>query len=270
MPPAPTPGTKEGVESYKPVTNINDLTRQAVDLLKQATYAVALTGAGISTPSGIPDFRSPGSGVWENVNPMEVASIYAFQHRPQAFYNWFYPLTKLLMEATPNAAHVALAQLETHGPLQGVITQNIDMLHTKAGSQTVYEVHGHLRKATCLKCDKQFDAEPFLQKFIKTANVPRCPHCEGALKPDVILFGELLPMKVFQMAQHEAQTCDLMLVAGSSLEVSPVADLPLVARRNGAHIIIVNFTETHVDAWADVVIHADVVEVLPKLAEAFI
>lgn len=246
------------------------LIRKAIDLLRQSQHATALTGAGISTPSGIPDFRSPGSGAWENVDPMEVASIYAFRHQPEAFYHWLRPLTDLLRTAQPNAAHVALAQLETHGPLQSVITQNIDALHTKAGSRTVHEVHGHLRQATCLQCKYQYDARPFLQAFADFGELPRCPDCAGVLKPDVILFGEMLPAREMRAAQREAAVCDLMLVAGSSLEVAPVADLPMLTRQSGASLIIVNFTETYADQWADVVIHADVAEILPKLAEPFL
>jgi NAD-dependent deacetylase len=251
--------------------NDNDfLINKAIDLLQQAQHAVALTGAGISTPSGIPDFRSPGSGAWENVDPMEVASIYAFRRQPQAFYQWLRPMADLLMQALPNPAHMALAQLEAYGPLKSVITQNIDTLHTKAGSQTIYEVHGHLRQATCLKCHHQYDAQPYLHAFATQGKLPLCPDCEGVLKPDVVLFGEMLPFREINAAQREAAVCDLMLVVGSSLEVTPVADLPMLTQQSGARLIIVNFTETYADAWADVVIHADVAEVLPQLAAPFL
>jgi len=251
--------------------NDNDfLISKAIDLLRQARHAVALTGAGISTPSGIPDFRSPGSGVWEDVDPLAVASIYAFRNQPEAFYQWLRPLADLLSHAQPNPAHVALAQLEAYGPLKSVITQNIDALHTKAGSKTIYEVHGHLRQATCLECHHQYDARPYLQAFTTLGELPICPDCTGVLKPDVVLFGEMLPFREIHAAQREAANCDLMLVVGSSLEVTPVADLPMLTRQSGARLIIVNFTETYADAWADVVIHADVAEVLPQLASPFL
>lgn len=246
------------------------LISKAVDLLRQAEHAVALTGAGISTPSGIPDFRSPGSGAWEQVDPMEVASIYAFRRQPEAFYQWLRPMAELLIEAQPNPAHVALAQLEAHGPLKSIITQNIDALHTKAGSRTIYEVHGHLRQATCLQCHHQYDAQPFLYALATLGELPLCPDCAGVLKPDVVLFGEVLPFREINAAQREAATCDLMLVVGSSLEVTPVADLPMLTRQSGARLIIVNFSETYADAWADVVIHADVAEVLPQLTSPFL
>jgi NAD-dependent deacetylase len=252
---------------------VNDyefLVGKAIDLLRQARHAVALTGAGISTPSGIPDFRSPGSGVWEDVDPMAVASIYAFRNRPEAFYEWLRPLADLLGQAQPNLAHVALAQLEAYGPLKCVITQNIDALHGRAGSKNIYEVHGHLRQATCLECRHQYDARPFLEAFTASGTLPICPDCAGVLKPDVVLFGEALPFREIQAAQREAAGCDLMLVVGSSLEVTPVADLPRLTRQSGARLIIVNFTETYADAWADVVIHADVAEVLPELARPFL
>ena len=249
------------------MTQLDVLIDEAKRLLKQSHHAIALTGAGVSTASGIPDFRTPGSGAWENVDPMEVASIYAFRQRPQSFYKWLHPMARIVLDAEPNPAHTALAQMETDGPLQGIITQNIDMLHTKAGSQTIYEVHGHLRQATCLHCQKQVNARPFLQEFVHTGDVPRCPDCRGVLKPNVILFGELLPADVLNRAQAQTMHCDLMLVAGSSLEVAPIGDLPIVAKQYGAKLIIVNLSPTHADSWADVVIRADVVEVLPRLAK---
>jgi NAD-dependent deacetylase len=242
---------------------------QAKALLAQSKQAVAFTGAGISTPSGIPDFRSPGSGMWEQVDPFEVASITGFRRRPQDFYDWIHPLARLTLAAQPNPAHIALAQLETYGPLQGVITQNIDMLHTRAGSKTIYEVHGHMREMTCVRCYHIFDSAPYMETFLQTKAVPLCPHCNSVLKPNVILFGEQLPLTVLHKARNLVRQSDLMIVAGSSLEVAPVGDLPLLAVENGARLIIINFDETHLDRYADLVIHADVVEVLPQLAAPF-
>jgi NAD-dependent deacetylase len=245
------------------------LIKRAGALLQQSRHAIALTGAGISTPSGIPDFRSPRSGLWETADPTEVASIYAFRQRPQQFYDWIHPLTQLVLQAQPNEAHRALAWLEAYGPLKGVITQNIDMLHTRAGSQTVYEVHGHLREATCVACHHVYQTDDILPDFVKTGKMPLCEGCGHVLKPNVILFGEVLPMHVLRQAQLQTHICDLMLVAGSSLEVAPAGDLPLVAKETGASLIIVNLERTHLDDIADVVIHADVVDVLPKLADYF-
>jgi NAD-dependent deacetylase len=143
------------------------------------------------------------------------------------------------------------------------------MLHSKAGSDKVYEVHGHMRQMTCMRCYHVFDAAPFMDTFLETGAVPLCTHCEGVLKPNVILFGEQLPVRIMEKAKKLARQCDLMIVAGSSLEVAPVGDLPMNAVANGARLIVVNFEETYADQYADIVIHADVVEVLPQLAAAF-
>jgi NAD-dependent deacetylase len=246
------------------------LIKEAQKLLAGAEYLVALTGAGVSTRSGIPDFRSAQSGLWQMVDPMEVASICGFRQRPQNFYNWMRPNAQLIMEAKPNAAHLSLAQLEAQGPLKCVITQNIDMLHSKAGSKNLLEVHGHLREATCLQCYAIYDGEPILTEFVATGDVPHCDRCGGVLKPNVILFGELLPVSVLNKAKWHARACDVMLVAGSSLEVAPAGDLPLLAKRSGARLIVVNLCQTHMDDLADVVIHADVVDILPQLAAPFL
>ncbi len=243
---------------------------QAIALLQKSTYAVALTGAGISTPSGIPDFRSPNAGIWAHADPFQVATIYAFKQRPQDFYDWIRPLTQTILTASPNPAHIALAQLETHGPLQSIITQNIDLLHTRAGSRVVHEVHGHIREVTCVRCYQIFEAAPFMNEIIVEHSIPHCPVCGGVLKPNVILFGEQLPVRILNLAKKEVQRCDLMLVVGTSLEVAPASDLPLLACQTGAHLIIVNQSVTFMDGSADVVIHDDVAEVLPLLAAPFL
>ncbi|MCA9953658.1 MAG: hypothetical protein KC434_02995 [Anaerolineales bacterium] len=198
---------------------------RAIELLRQAKRVVALTGAGISTPSGIPDFRSPESGVWDNVDPMEVASIYAFRHNPAIFFDWLRPLATTILTAEPNPAHLALASLEENGRLQAVITQNIDLLHTRAGSRMVYEVHGSLRRATCQGCHHEVDAQPLLEHYAHTGELPICT-CGHIIKPNVVLFGEMLPARVMHLAQAEAAMCDLMLVAGTSLDVAPRATCP--------------------------------------------
>lgn len=250
------------------MTGTDALIEEARALVRESRYIVALTGAGISTPSGIPDFRSADSGLWEQVDPMAVASIYAFRQRPQAFYDWIYPLAQQILRAQPNAAHEALAQMEAKGPLKSVITQNIDLLHARAGSNALYEIHGHMREVTCLACHKLYSGESVLREFLDTGVAPSCPSCGDVLKPNVILFGELLPVDVLNQAQQQAQRCDLMIVAGSSLEVMPAGDLPVVAKKTGARLIFVNLSETHLDYLADVVIRADVVDVLPRLAAA--
>jgi NAD-dependent deacetylase len=245
-----------------------DLLDAAISHLRRAKHAVALTGAGISTPSGIPDFRSPRSGLWERYDPAEVASIYGFRHNPERFYDWIRPLVHTILEAQPNPAHIALARLERIGKLKCVITQNIDMLHTQAGSQIVFELHGHLREATCIHCFEVYPAKPFIDAFLESGQIPTCPACGHILKPNVILYGEQLPTQALIPAQREARLCDAMLVAGSSLEVYPAAELPVIARQGGASLIFVNLSETPIDSLAEIVIHEDVADVLPHIVSA--
>jgi NAD-dependent protein deacetylase/lipoamidase len=240
---------------------------RAADLIRNSRHAIALTGAGHSTPSGIPDFRSPESGLWEKANPMLVASIWAFRLNPKTFYDWIRPLAKTLLTARPNAAHVALADLEEMGYLKVIITQNIDNLHQRAGSRRVLELHGQMREATCIRCYKVVPVDAAMEKSILNGQVPHC-ECHGVLKPNVILFGEQLPIRTFNEAMAEARRCDLILVAGSSLEVTPAADIPFVAVESGAKAIIVNLEPTCFDDRADIVIHADVAEILPAIVEA--
>jgi len=191
---------------------------RAAELLRGADYAVALTGAGHSTPSGIPDFRSPDSGLWTQADPLAVATLFAFRLRPQSFYDWIRPLARVMLEAQPNPAHHALAQLEAAGLLKSVIPQNIDGLHQKAGSRQVHEVHGHMREATCMSCSQVVPSDSLIEGFVESGNVPRCP-CGGVMKPNVILFGEQLPLNVLTAARQDTMDCDLMLVIGSSLTV---------------------------------------------------
>ncbi|MEW5956962.1 MAG: NAD-dependent deacylase [Chloroflexota bacterium] len=240
--------------------------QQAATLIKQARQIVAMTGAGISTPSGIPDFRSPDSGLWDAIDPLAVASIFAFRQNPEIFYNWIHPLAGKLLNARPNPAHYALAKLEKTGKLRAVITQNFDGLHRKAGSQTIYELHGNLREATCIRCYAAQDASRIFEDFVKDGRIPRC-RCGGVLKPNVILFGEQLPMREFVAAQIAVRAADLMLVVGSSLEVAPASDLPTLALENNARLILINYQPTYLDRQADVVIRADVAEVLPRILE---
>lgn len=248
-------------------TTLEDRIRRAAELIRRSQYMVAFTGAGHSTASGIPDFRSPDSGLWEQANPMVVASIWAFRLDPKTFYSWIRPMVSLLTSASPNAAHLALAHLEAAGYVKAVITQNIDNLHQRAGSSRVLELHGHMREATCVRCYREEPVDSAMLQEILDGQVPRCA-CGGVLKPNVILFGEQLPYRVFNAATAEAHRCDLILIAGSSLEVQPAADLPFRAVHNGARAIIINFQPTELDVLADVVIHDDVTEILPRLEAA--
>ena len=253
-------------DSVRSVSNIEGLIARAADLLRGAECAVALTGAGISTPSGIPDFRSPESGLWDQADPFAVASISGFQRSPQDFYDWIRPLARLMEQAQPNPAHQALARLESAGLLKSIITQNIDGLHQRAGSARVHEVHGHMREATCICCYQVVSTDGLIGPFLDGGEMPHCS-CGGLLKPNVILFGEQLPVEAVTAARQDAAACDLMLVAGSSLEVVPAADLPSAAVDRGSRVIIVNYQPTYLDETADVVIHHDVAEVLPRIVD---
>lgn len=237
----------------------------AAELFRKAKRVVVLTGAGISTPSGIPDFRSEGSGLWSRDEPMEVASLSTFRTAPERFFHWFRPLAGQIFFAQPNPAHLALADYERAGYEKTVLTQNIDGLHQKAGSQHVVELHGTLRTLSCTQCYRQYPSDDFLRPFIENGTIPQCSNCNGILKPDVILFGEQLPQVAWQAAQRATRRCDLMLVAGSSLEVLPVAGLPLQALDRGAHLIVINNSQTYVNVRADIVITADVATVLPEI-----
>jgi NAD-dependent deacetylase len=237
----------------------------AAELFRKARRVVVLTGAGISTPSGIPDFRSEGSGLWSHDEPMEVASLNTFRTAPERFFHWFRPLAGQILRAQPNPAHRALADFEGAGYQETIITQNIDGLHQKAGSKHVVEIHGTLRTLTCTQCYKQFPSEDFLNAFIENGAIPLCLNCNGILKPDVILFGEQLPQAAWQAAQRATRQCDLMLVIGSSLEVLPVAGLPIQALDHGAHLIVINNTATYVNVRADIVITDNVATIIPEI-----
>jgi NAD-dependent deacetylase len=238
-----------------------------VELLRKSQRAVVLTGAGISTPSGIPDFRSEGTGLWSRDEPMEVASLSTFRTDPERFFVWFRPLASLILNAKPNPAHIALAKLEQAKHIHSIITQNIDALHHKAGSENVIEMHGTLRTLSCTQCFHQAQAEKYLKSFVELGELPRCSECGGLMKPDAILFGEQLPQQAWYDAQRDSRQCDLMLVAGSSLEVMPVAGLPMQAIDRGAHLVILNNSATYLNVRADVAIQEDIAEIIPAIAE---
>ncbi|HNB51972.1 MAG TPA: NAD-dependent deacylase [Anaerolineales bacterium] len=240
--------------------------RKAAQMIRQARKAVSLTGAGYSTPSGIPDFRSTHSGLWEHHDPMEVASLSTFRFHPKKFFDWFRPLATQIHTALPNAAHFALAQLEKAGHFVSVVTQNIDGLHQRAGSERVFEVHGTLTRLVCTHCYTPFPATTYLESYIYEYIIPLCPHCQHVLKPDVVLFEEQLPFKTWRQAEEAVENCDLLLIAGSSLLVFPAASLPIRALEKGAPLIIINKTPTYLDEKAEVVIHGDLSEVIPRLA----
>jgi NAD-dependent deacetylase len=239
----------------------------AAELLGSAKRAVVLTGAGLSTPSGIPDFRSQGTGLWSQDEALEVASLSTFRTHPERFYAWFRPLAAQILEARPNEAHQALAELQRRGQIQSIATQNIDALHQKAGTTEVIEMHGTVATLSCTQCFQKVDALPYLAPFVENGIVPACRRCGAVLKPDVILFGEQLPQNAWLRAQRASRGCDLMIVAGSSLEVLPVAGLPMQALDCGAHLLIINNTPTYLDARADACLEGNVAEIIPAIAQ---
>jgi len=244
--------------------------RSAADILRQSHLAVTFTGAGLSTRSGIPDFRSPGTGLWARIDlsrrdEPNAASIQGFARNPQAFYNGFGPLVEKIFNAEPNPAHFALAKLEADGYIKTIITQNADLLHLRAGSQRVIEVHGTLLEATCIRCYKVKPARPLFLQFFIDGQVPRCRECNGVMKPNVILTGEQLPKIAIIAARKAVQKCDVMLIAGTSLPGGPATELVEIAYDQGAKLILVNLTPTLFDSKAEIVIKADVVKVLPAL-----
>ncbi len=251
--------------SFPPATATALDALRAAELFRKARRVVVLTGAGISTPSGIPDFRSEGTGLWSRDEPLEAASLNTFRTSPEKFFHWFRPLAGRIFDAQPNPAHQALAEIEAHGVPVIIATQNIDGLHQKAGSKNVVELHGTIRTLSCTQCFKQYESSPFLRAYIDFGTIPACAECRGILKPDVILFGEQLPQAAWNEAQKAARQADLMVVAGSSLEVLPVAGLPMQAVDRGAHLIVINNTPTYINPRADIVIMDDVAAVIPEI-----
>jgi NAD-dependent deacetylase len=238
------------------------------ELIRASESVVALTGAGISVPSGIPDFRSPGTGVWTNVDPMEVAHIDVFRRNPERFWHFYGERFQTLEHKRPNRAHEALATLEQAGLLDAVITQNIDRLHGRAGSREVIEVHGTIDHSSCLNCGAQYPlAEVRARQAADSGGVPRC-ECASPLKPDVVLFGEYLPMDALVRAEQLATQADLMLCVGSSLEVYPVAALPDMTLDSGGRIAILTQGATPFDDRAAVRCRGDVVDELDAVIEA--
>jgi len=252
-------------------------TARLAELIREARSVVALTGAGISVPSGIPDFRTPRTGLWERVNPMEVAHIDAFRSDPVRFWSFYGERFAALGGKQPNGAHRALVELEERGLLDGVVTQNIDMLHRRAGTRELVEVHGSIATCSCPRCGGEGGvddgggvelAEVRARLAADAEGVPRCADCDGPLKPDVVLFGELLSAPVLQRARELCEGADLLLCVGSSLEVHPVAGLPLLTREAGGGVAILTQGPTPLDALADVRLRGDVVAELQGLLAA--
>lgn len=243
-----------------------DLARLA-ELLGRSRRAVALTGAGVSVPSGIPDFRTPETGLWAKVDPMEVAHVDVFERDPERFWSYYRPRFQALGDKRPNRAHEALAELERRGLIDGVITQNIDRLHRAAGSREVIEVHGSIDSSSCTACGARFGLEEADDLFDERG-VALCADCGGAVKPDVVLFGELLPEAAMARAVELAESADVMLCVGSSLAVHPVAGLPQLTLDAGGAVAIVTKGETPYDAEAEVRLGGEVDAELAALLAA--
>jgi NAD-dependent protein deacetylase/lipoamidase len=220
------------------------------EMIRESDSVVALTGAGISVPSGIPDFRSPGTGLWANVDPMEVAHIDVFRRDPERFWEFYGDRFQKLEHKRPNPAHDALARLERAGLLDAVITQNIDRLHARAGTRELVEVHGTIAHSSCLTCGARYElAEVRARQAVDERRIPRCG-CGQPLKPDVVLFGEYLPQDALARAERLASGAGLLLCIGTSLEVYPVAELPRRTLAAGGKIAILTQGRTPFDGFA--------------------
>ncbi|MHB8909493.1 MAG: NAD-dependent protein deacylase [Syntrophales bacterium] len=243
---------------------------RVAEMILKARRIVVFTGAGVSTESGIPDFRSPG-GFWTKFDP-EDFTIEKFLSNPETRRKqWRFLVSgDLLKDASPNAAHEAIAELEALGRLDCVITQNIDNLHQKAGNAPgrVYELHGTMHWVRCLQCGGRYALEEVLKKYRAAADPPACEQCGGIMKPDVIFFGEALPEDTLNEATRHAGRCDLLIVVGSSLVVYPAATMPFIAKESGAKLVIVNLTPTPADRIADVVINAAAGDALTRILAA--
>jgi NAD-dependent deacetylase len=248
----------------------NSAVQKAAHLIKNASNVVVFTGAGLSTPSGIPDFRSSKTGLWEKHDPMEVATLTSFRLQPEIFFDWLRPLICDICNAKPNAAHFGLAELEKKGVIRAVITQNIDNLHQRAGSTHISELHGSIEIFTCLKCNRQYQLAEIKDIFFQENGLPECPHCSTVLKPGITLFEEMLPVQAWADAEKASRTCDLMIVIGSSLTVYPAAQLPIIAMDNNSRLILINLTPTPMDQEADVTLPFDAAQVVPELVKSIL
>lgn len=236
-------------------------------LIASARMTVVFTGAGISTESGIPDFRSA-DGVWAKRAPVMFNDFMQSTDARFEYWSQKAELHPQIRDAKPNIAHEALVRWENSGGLRGVITQNIDGLHQIAGSKSVLELHGNARNVSCLDCDFSADVEPYVQQFVREQRVPECPECEGRLKHATVSFGQSLPEHVLTTASEWSTECDLFVVFGSSLVVHPAAGLPALARRMGAEFVIVNREPTPLDQLASVVINESIGDTIERLTEA--
>ena len=226
---------------------LNNIAKEIAELIKKSEKTCVLTGAGISTESGIPDFRSPKTGLWNKYDPMELLSTDVLYSNPNLFYTESLKILMPMIDASPNKAHEMLAVFEKEGYINSLTTQNIDNLHYRAGSRNIYEVHGNLRTCHCLQCQCSFDFSVIIKKSDNGEIPPLCDKCGGLLRTDVVLFGDRLP-ECFEDAFNDIRECGLLIVIGSSLQVAPVSMLPQAAKR----LVIINIGETAYDRRADI------------------
>lgn len=244
------------------MNNFNNKFNELCSLIKNSKSTVVLSGAGISTMSGIPDFRSTHgvySDVWNGLNVEEILDIGFFNLHPDVFYAWAKDVWYRLEEYEPNIVHTTLANMEKKGYLDGIFTQNIDMLHTRAGNKKVYEVHGSAKHQYCTQCGEHYDYNT-IAKIVLKNQVPYCTRCHGVIKPDIVFYGESLNNTILMRAEHMFSNCDLALVLGSSLVVQPAASFPLYAAQKNKKIVIVNKMPTYLDKYAT--LHFDNLEEL--------
>jgi NAD-dependent protein deacetylase/lipoamidase len=242
--------------------------QKAAQMIMEAFQVVALTGAGCSEESGIPDFRSPG-GLWTRYDPILYGSYESFATHPERFWEMAKELNPTLENANPNPAHYTLAELEELGKCKAVITQNIDNLHQRAGSKLVLELHGTHRTGHCLTSHHEFSLEEMHELSQNNTVVPRCPDDGGAIKPDVVLFGEPLDARVLSRSAELAATSDLMLIVGCSLEVYPAAALPDYTKRRDGKLIIFNTVPTYNEDEADLICYGKAGQTLPAVLQAY-
>jgi len=249
--------------------NMDILVDRVADLIINAKRVIVFTGAGVSTESGISDFRSPG-GIWDRFDPDDF-TYQKFVRDPESRRKQWQMLKEggLHAGANPNPAHYALAELDKLGKLDCVITQNVDNLHQKAGvpNDKVFELHGNLQWAVCLSCGCRYPFEQIKVRLDKGEEIPDCEACHGILKPDAVFFGEALPEKVLMEATHRSHNCDLFIVIGSTLVVYPAAYMPIYAVNSGAKLVIVNLSPTPMDSQATVMIRAKAGEIMPKVLQ---
>jgi NAD-dependent deacetylase len=247
---------------------MDDLIRKGTQIIKEARKILVFTGAGMSTESGIPDFRSPG-GVWSKYDPSDFYfdKIISSEKTRERYWEMSTEFYNTMKDAVPNRAHLAIKTIEESGKLLAIVTQNIDNLHHKAGNspEKIIEIHGTAFSVSCLSCGKKYDRTDIQDRLNSGVKVPYCDDCAGILKPDTVSFGQAMPQDKMEDALRYASECDLCIVLGSSLVVYPAASVPAKAVQSGAKLIIINRDETPIDAEADLVCHESVSEALEQM-----